>query len=134
MTIVEFFNEQNPERKKALTAIHKVIVQTHSNINPRIGKMMGQQMAIYEIDGAFLYALGSGQAHMSFHNILIYSNKPLYEKYAAVFKEAKFQKGCINFHHIDQLPNEQLTEFMKDCVKAAPAYLKIYKERAAKKK
>lgn len=134
MTIAEFLNQQEPDRKKLLSSIHKIIVETNPKAEARIGKMMGKEMILYETEGAFTYALSSGKSHMSMHNIIMYSHKPVYDKYSKLFTKAKLQKGCINFKNSEEMPLEIVKEFMKDSQKASPIYLKMYKERMAKKK
>jgi len=134
MTITEYLNKQEPERKKLLSAIHKIITQTNKNAKAEIGKMMGKEMIMYYVDGAFIYALSSVKEHMSLHNMVLYGYKPVHEKYSKLFKKAKFQKGCINFKNAEEVPLEIMEAFMTDCAKAAPKYLEIYKARMEKKK
>lgn len=134
MTAKEFLDKQEPERKKWLTAIHKIITASHKKIEPKGGKLMGGDAIIYEIDGMFLYALTSAKAHMSLHNIIMYGHKPLHEKYSKLLTKAKFQKGCINFTSGEQMPLNVIEDFMKESAKAAPAVLEIYKQRHQKKK
>jgi hypothetical protein len=134
MSITEFLNSQEPERKKLLTAIHKIITASHPKLKPRMGDMMGKEMIIYEIDGAFTYALASVKDYMSLHNIIMYGHPPLYAKYSKLLSKAKFQKGCINFKNAEQMPMDIVKEFMQESAKAAPKYLEMYKARMAKKK
>ena len=134
MSVTEFLNSQETERKKILTAIHKIIAESHPKLKPRMGDMMGKEMIIYEIDGAFTYALASVKDYMSLHNIIMYGHAPLYAKYSKLLSKAKFQKGCINFKNAEQMPMDIVKEFMQESAKAAPKYLEMYKARMAKKK
>jgi hypothetical protein len=134
MTIAEYLNAQEPERKKLLTNIHKIILETNSRVKPRIGEMMGKEMIMYEIDGAFTYALASVKSHMSLHNIIMYGHAPLYSKYSELFSKAKFQKGCINFKNEEQMPLDIVKQFMADSAKAIPKYLEMYKARMEKRR
>ena len=134
MSITEFLNSQETERKKLLTDIHKIILETNKNVKPRMGDMMGKEMIIYEIEGAFTYALASVKDYMSLHNIIMYGHAPLYSKYSKLLAKAKFQKGCINFKTAEQMPLDIVKEFMTDSAKAAPVYLEMYKARMKKGK
>jgi len=134
MTITEYLSKQEPERKKLLSAIHKIITQTNKKAKAEMGEMMGKEMIFYKIDGAFIYALASVKGHMSLHNMVLYGYKPVYEKYSKLFSKAKFQKGCINFKSEEEMPLELVKEFMTECAKASPKYLEMYKARMEKKK
>ncbi|HWY97702.1 MAG TPA: hypothetical protein VNY36_01345 [Bacteroidia bacterium] len=134
MTVTEYLNKQEPDRKKLMTAINKIILETNKKVEPRIGNMMGKEMILYEIEGAFAYALASVKTHMSLHNIIMYGHAPLYAKYSKSLSKAKFQKGCINFKSAEQMPLDVVKNFMEDSAKAAPVYLEMYKARMAKKK
>ena len=134
MTITEYLNAQEPDRKKLMTDIHKIIVETNGKVKPRMGEMMGKGMIMYEIDGAFIYALSSVKSHMSIHNMVLYGYAPVYDKYSKLLNKAKFQKGCINFKSAEQMPLDIVKQFMTDCAKAAPKYLEMYKARMEKKR
>ncbi len=134
MTPSDYLKKQDADRKKILTSIHKIITDSHPKLKARVGDMMGKEMILYEIDGAFTYALASVKTHMSLHNIIMYGHAPLYAKYSKLLSKAKFQKGCANFKNAEQMPLDIVTEFMKDSAKAAPVYLEMYKARMAKKK
>lgn len=134
MTTAEFLNKLEPERKKLLGQIDKIIKQTNPKVASKVGKMMGQDMILYEIEGAFGYALASAKGHMTLHSIIMYCNAPIHAKYSKLLNKAKFQKGCINFKDAEQMPLDVVKEFMADCAKGAPKYLEIYKARMAKKK
>jgi hypothetical protein len=134
MTPSEYLKKQDADRKEILTSIHKIIVESHPKLKARVGDMMGKEMILYEMDGAFTYALASVKTHMSLHNIIMYGHAPLYAKYSKLLSKAKFQKGCANFKNAEQMPLDIVTEFMKDSAKAAPVYLEMYKARMAKKK
>jgi hypothetical protein len=134
MTVTEYLNKQEPDRKKLMTAINKIILETNKKVEPRIGDMMGKEMILYEVEGAFVYALASVKTHMSLHNMILYGHAPVYAKYSKLLNKAKFQKGCINFNNAEQMPLDIVKDFMTDCAKAAPVYLEMYKARMAKKK
>ena len=134
MSITEYLNTQEPERKKLMTNIHKIILETNSTVKARVGEMMGKEMIMYEIGGAFIYALASVKSHMSLHNMIIYGHPPVYSKYSKLFAKTKFQKGCINFKNAEQMPLEIVKQLMIDCAEAAPKYLEIYKARMVKRR
>ena len=134
MTPSDYLKKQDTDRKNILTSIHKIISDSHPKLKARVGDMMGKEMILYEMDGAFMYALASVKTHMSLHNIIMYGHAPLYAKYSKLLNKAKFQKGCANFKNAEQMPLDIVTEFMKDSAKAAPVYLEMYKARMAKKK
>jgi hypothetical protein len=134
MAIHEYLNKQAPERKQLLSDIHKIISETNPKANAKIGKMMGKEMILYEVEGAFTYALSSMRGYMSLHNMIMYGHAPVYSKYSKILNKAKFQKGCVNFKNAEEMPLDTLKEFMSECEKASPKYLEMYKARMSKLK
>src|SRR5579885_1753522 len=134
MAVLEYIEKQTPERKKLLSEIHHIIVETNPKAQARIGKMMGHDMILYEVDGAFTYALSSMRSYMSLHNMVMYGHAPVYAKYSKILNKAKFQKGCINFKGEEDMPLPVVKEFMTECANAAPKYLEMYRARMQKLK
>jgi hypothetical protein len=134
MGITEYINKQEPERKKLLVSIHKIILDTNNKLKPKIGGLPGKEMLIYEIDGAFIYALANVKTHISLHNLVMYAHKPIWDKYSKLWSKAKFGKGCINFKNAEQAPHDIIKELMIDSTKAIPVLQEVYKARMAKKK
>ncbi|CAN5621297.1 hypothetical protein BH10BAC5_BH10BAC5_02800 [soil metagenome] len=133
MTITEFLSKIDPERKKLMTDIHKIISEGDKTVKAEVGKMMGKDMILYNAPCSFKYGLASVKEHMSLHCLPIYGSVKLHEKYKQKFVNAKFQKGCINFKNDEEMPLNFVKELIKDCSKIDLAkireeYLKNKKE------
>jgi hypothetical protein len=117
MTPKEYISSQPKERQEQLTSIHEIILATNKKVTPEIGKMMGADMIHYKIKTYFVYGLASGKNNMTLHALPMYMNKHIHEKYSKLLKKAKFQKGCINFNSVDEMPLKIITQFLTDCAK-----------------
>ena len=117
MLVTEFLSKQSPERKEILSAINEIIINGDKNIKSRVGKMMGQEMILYEASGIFKYALSSVKNHMSLHLMPIYGSSELHAKFEKLLFKAKFQKGCINFKEDNEMPLDIVRDLINDCAK-----------------
>ncbi len=79
--------------------------------------MMGKVMIIYNAPGTFKYGLSSMKNYMSLHVLPMYGSTTIYEKYKVLLKDAKFQKGCINFKSKDEIPLKIVKDLIVDCSK-----------------
>lgn len=137
MSVSEFLSAQPSPRKEILSAIHNIIIEADKKATPKVDKMMGKEMIIYSCAGNFKYALANVKNHMSLHVLPMYGYPALHDKYAALLKDATFQKGCINFKTASEMPLKILKELMNDCAKIDLAKLmeqfKSSKKEGAKK-
>lgn len=117
MSISEFISNQPEERQKLLSQLHEIIIQKDKTITPVIAPMMGKEMIIYNVSGSFKYGLSSVKNYMSLHVLPMYGSTILYKKYKGLLKEANFQKGCINFKNVDEMPLKIVKDLIADCSK-----------------
>ncbi len=117
MTIPEFIANQPEERQALLSQLHEIIIQKDKTVTPVIAPMMGKDMIIYNAPGTFKYGLSSVKKYMSLHVLPMYGSPVIYEKYKALLKEARFQKGCINFSNKDEMPLKIVKELIAECAK-----------------
>ncbi len=115
MTPTEYLASLEPEEKKLLTAIHKIILKTNPKVVAEVAPMMGKEMIQYKMKNYFVYGLVSTKNHMSLHAMPMYGCKPIHEKFSKLLKKAKFQKGCINFKNEAEMPLDITEEFMTAC-------------------
>ncbi len=129
MTPTEYLATLEPEEKKLLTSIHKIILKTNPKVTAEVAPMMGKEMIQYKIKPPapapgekprpssqyFVYGLVSTKNYMSLHAMPMYGCKPIHEKYSKLLKKAKFQKGCINFKNADEMPLDIAEDLLKDC-------------------
>lgn len=78
------------------------------------------------------YALASAKNYMTLHVLPIYGSKMLYGKCQDLLPKATFQKGCINFITVDEIPLKIVEQLIGDCEKIN--LLKIRQEYLESKK
>jgi hypothetical protein len=100
-----------------MSQLHEIILQKDKTVTPVIAPMMGKEMIIYNAPGSFKYGLSSVKKYMSLHVLPMYVSATVYDKYKGLLKEAKFQKGCINFNNIDEMPLKIVMDLITDCAK-----------------
>lgn len=115
MTIAEHISSQPEERQELLSQLHEIIIQKDKTVTAEIAPMMGKEMIIYNAPGSFKYGLSSVKKHMSLHVLPMYILPVLHEKYKVLFKDASFQKGCINFNNKDEVPLKIVKELITEC-------------------
>jgi hypothetical protein len=115
MTIAEYIASQPESRKELIQAIHDIIIKNDPNVVATVGSMMSKEMILYNQRNFFKYGLASVKEYMSLHVLPIYANAPLHAKYESLLPNARFQKGCINFKSVDEIPLEIVAQLMTDC-------------------
>jgi hypothetical protein len=133
MTITEFIAAQAPERQGLLIKIHILIIEEDISVDAAVGKMMGQEMILYNSPGTFKYGLASPQKYMSLHALPLYAVPAIHAKYKELLPNAAFQKGCINFTDETQVPLEILRMLIADCAKIDLAALREEHLKSRKK-
>ena len=129
MSIVEYIAKQPAQRQKLLQDIHEIIIATDKTILAAIELMMGKEMIVYKHSGVMKYALAGTKNYMSLHLMPIYCVTELYDKYKMLLPKANFQKGCINFCDVHEMPLDIVKQLIIDCtsfdlVKFREDYLK----------
>jgi hypothetical protein len=115
MTVIEFLNDIPADRQAAMQAIHQLITTNDTSVIPMVKPMMGAEMILYEDCGHMKYGLASTKKHMSLHCLPIYISVALHTKYAALLTQATFQKGCINFTTLAEMPADIVAAFIQEC-------------------
>lgn len=92
-----------------------MIIANDPSITPVVKPMMGKDMILFEDHGYMKYGLADTKKYMSLHCLPIYMDKGLHAKYEALLPAAQFQKGCINFTDVEQMPLETVTALIMDC-------------------
>jgi hypothetical protein len=121
MTANEYISLQSPERQGIMNALHDVIIANDQTVKPVVEMMMGKEMIIYKERNYMKYALSGVKQYMSLHCLPIYGSPVLHSKYAGLLPAAKFQKGCINFTSVDELPVSIAGSLISDCAKISIA-------------
>lgn len=131
MNISTYISNQPVERQALLQQMHETIIAADKTVTAKVAPMMGKDMIIYSAD-VFKYGLSSMKNYMSLHVMAIYGSPNLFTKYKALFPNANFQKGCINFKNAAEMPLEIVVAMIKDC--APFDLLKIREEYLKNKK
>jgi hypothetical protein len=135
----DYILTQPAARQSILSEIHSIILETDKSVIAEIAPMMGKEMIIYKRNGMMKYGLAGVKNYMSLHLLPMYASKTLFEKYKALLNKANFQKGCINFDTVEQMPLDIVRQLISDCSKVDLAkiredYLNEKKLRAKEKK
>ena len=113
--VKDYISNQPTERQRVLNDIHSIIVQEDKTVVPVVEPMMGKEMIIYKDRGSMKYALSSVKNYMSLHVLPIYGSTTLSAKYKALLPEGNFQKGCINFNTVEEMPLNVVRQLFADC-------------------
>jgi hypothetical protein len=113
--IQDYIKSQPNDRQKILSDIHALIVKNDKTVTPVIEPMMGKEMIIYKGKQMMKYGLSSMKNYMSLHVLPMYMNPAVYNKYQQQLTEASFQKGCINFTSVEQMPVAIVARLITDC-------------------
>lgn len=130
--IKNYIAAQPADRQSILSDIHSIILDKDKSVISEIAPMMGKEMILYKNKGTMKYGLAGVKNYMSFHILPIYGSRTLFDKYKSLLSKANFQKGCINFNTIDQMPLEIVRQLISDCSKVDLA--KIREEYLREKK
>jgi len=115
MNVSEYISSIPSERQSLLTVLHETIMTNDPGVSPIIKPMMGKEMILYEERSYMKYGLANTKNYMSLHCLPMYMNPLLYTKYVKLLKEARFQKGCINFTDITAMPPAIVAALIADC-------------------
>ena len=130
MSPKEYILAQADERHLIMNSLHLIIINRDKLITPKVEWMMGKQMIVYKEKGYMKYALASGKNYMSFHCMQIYGSPELHGKYTNLLPGATFQKGCINFKNVVEMPLEVADNLLQDC---ARIFIATFLEKRKKK-
>src|SRR5882724_5250540 len=137
MTIDKFISSQPADRQSLLKELHKIIMANDTTVTPAIEPMMGIEMIMYKDRGMMKYALASVKKYMSLHVLPIYGSPTLHARYKTLLNKASFQKGCINFTGIEEMPLDIARDLIADCspidlLKIREDYLRSKKTKKSK--
>lgn len=157
-TVAAYLKELNPDRRKAITALRKVI---KANLDPRIKETMSYGMIGYVVphsvfpdgyhctpDQPLPFAnLASQKNHLALYLFAVYGNEKesawLAKAWKAAGKKLDMGKSCLRFKSIDDVPLEvvgeairriDLDDFMESYAKTVASTKARKKKPAAKKK
>jgi hypothetical protein len=124
MTPKQYLDTLPEDRREVISKLRSIILKSDPLVKEVVAGMMGREMLMY-MQGDFMkYALSSVKSHMSFHSMVMYGSSirfgggGLREKFEKLLPKAKFQKGCINFKNVAQLPLDIAEKFVKEMAKA----------------
>lgn len=160
-TVAEYLKGLDPDRRKAITAIRKVL---KDNLDPKIKEMMTYGMIGYVVphsvypdgyhcnpDTPLPFAnLASQKSHMGLYLFCIYGNPKekarLEKEWKATGKKLDMGKACIRFKKLEDVPMDVLgaaikritvakfvEQYEKDVPASARSKKKMAKKPAAKK-
>jgi len=137
MTIDKFISSQPADRQSLLKELHKIIIANDTTVTHAIEPMMGIEMIMYKDRGMMKYALASVKKYMSLHVLPIYGSPTLHARYKTLLNKASFQKGCINFTGIEEMPLDIARDLIADCspidlLKIREDYLRSKKTKKSK--
>src|ERR1700760_5027591 len=112
MTIAEHIATLPPERQELIRVLHQAVIEHDPSVVAAIKPMMRREMILYEEACAMKYGLASAKTHMSFHCLPMYMKPEIHAKYQALMPKAAFQKGCINFKSLEELPLNAFSELI----------------------
>jgi hypothetical protein len=119
MTVTEYLKSLSKENREVVSALRKIIVESDKSVKEKVGKAMGGgDSLVYFEDNVFKYCIAITKKYFSFHSLIMYSTPALYKLAQECFPDAKFQKGCINFKSLEEIPSSAFKKFMKESAKA----------------
>lgn len=119
MTVTEYLKSLSKEDREVVSALRKIVKENDKSLKEIVGKGMGGGTAlVYNEDDVFKYCIAIPKKYYSFHSLIMYATPALHKLAQESFPIAKFQKGCINFKSLDEIPAAKFTKFIKASAKA----------------
>ena len=134
MKVAEYISSVPSDRQALLTALHNTIMTNDPSVSPVVKPMMGNEMILYEEHSYMKYGLASTKNYISLHCLPIYISPPLRAKYIELLSAAKFQKGCINFTNMANVPTDIIGALIADCSSISIADMLENRKRTRKKR
>lgn len=108
-----FLAESSKKEKDIINQMRKLILEIDPNVKEKAGDIMSiKNCFIYEEEGVFKYGLAKTKNHFTFHSMVMYSNKNVYNFIVEKSESLKIQKGCINFRNLVDFPLDLFKEFL----------------------
>ncbi|PCI86609.1 MAG: hypothetical protein COB24_08740 [Hyphomicrobiales bacterium] len=98
-----------------IKALANIILQNDAAAIRSIGKMMSSDALLYCQQDIMKYAITCHAKHISLHLMPIYCYADIHTKYKNLIKAGKFQKGCINFSNLDDIPLMEIGQMIVEC-------------------
>lgn len=111
----KFYKSHDKRFETAIIELARVIENNDLQIDLKIGKMMRSDAILYCQKDIMKYAITCHTKHISLHLMPIYCYADIHEKHKKLITSGKFQKGCINFAKLDELPVEQIGHLINEC-------------------
>lgn len=111
----EFYALVAEKYQPAINAFASSIAQNDPDAMLSLGKTMRSDALLYCQQGIMKYAITCHAKHISLHLMPIYCYADIHAKYKAIIKAGKFQKGCINFSKLDDLPMAEIGLMIAEC-------------------
>lgn len=99
----------------AIIALANIIDQHDADAIRSIGKMMSSDALLYCQQDIMKYAITCHAKHISLHLMPIYCYADIHAKYKSLIKAGKFQKGCINFSNLNDIPLTEIGQMIVEC-------------------
>ena len=112
----EYLKSLSIEDRALIESLRKVITENDKKVTASFGPMMAAQGAFcFNESGVFKHALVRNKNYFSFHSMVIYGSKELWNDLKERMPKAQFQKGCVNFKNRESFPLEAFRAHMKKC-------------------
>jgi hypothetical protein len=109
---------EEPERD-IIDSLRKVILTQDLAIQEHIDSIMSAKHSIVYLQaGVFKYGLSKATSHFSFHSMPLYVHTYLRDMATDLFKNAKIQKGCINFKDLHEISQAGFEAFLEENAKS----------------
>lgn len=110
-----FSDDLAESEREIIDSLRRVILAQDSKVQERIDNIMSTKHSIvYSQEGIFKYGLSRAKSHFSFHSMPLYVHTRLRGMATELFKNAKIQKGCINFKNLSDIPQAGFEAFLKE--------------------
>jgi hypothetical protein len=104
MTPKEYLGSLPEDRREVISKMREMILKSDPLVREVVAGVMGRDALVFLQGDVMKYALSSVKNYMSFYTMVMYATKGMKEKFTKLLPKAKFQKGCINFKDIVQMP------------------------------
>lgn len=113
--ITQFIALADDKFTAAITKLAAVIEKNDCDLVKSVQKMMHSDAIMYSQQDIMKYAITCHNKHISLHLMPIYCYAELHDKYKQLIKTGRFQKGCVNFSDIDDMPYEEIGKMIAAC-------------------
>lgn len=106
--------QEQPAAQTVFGKLHRLIQKHDPKVQAQIGTVMGKYQGItYEEEGVFKYGLNITKNHFSYHSMVMYAYPDILSALKERANKVKFQKGCLNFNSLEDIPLETFEQFLE---------------------